>query len=105
MSAPEPHYSHVRRVVCAACRHPRAGVVLGVRHFDFHMHRAINLLNDGLMAIGQEPLDPEDWEEGFVDSKGEFLTREQAYMAAVALNQLIRQPWGSRGELFSENLY
>lgn len=83
-----------RRVVCAANRcYSNNETVLGARHFDKWMH--------GKMDGSKHQI----WEQGFVDNKGNFLTREEAYVVAKAANQIIRRCGGDEGRLFSENLY
>ena len=99
----------MRYVVCAAIR--RDGVVIcGARHFDAVMRNVINELQ----------LDFSNWEQGFIDDKGEWLYREAAWRIADAAGQ-IRRPTGYEdvqpgdqprlanvGDacvLFSENLY
>lgn len=52
-------------------------------------------------------LPPASWgsaEQGFIDQRGNFLTREEAWIIAVNNNQIIRH-LSSSGVLYSENLY
>lgn len=82
------------KIVCAACKNIHRGeIILGVRHFDKIMHDQIKMANLG-----------RDWIQGFVDNKGNFLTREEALKVATEAKQLIRktQP---EDQLFSEDLY
>jgi hypothetical protein len=44
-------------------------------------------------------------EQGFVDQRGEYLTREEAFEVASKAGQIIRRCGGDEGRLFSENLY
>ena len=84
-----------RRVVCAAIRNGDGEIICGPRHFDQTMHRQINLTES-------------DWrgaEQGFVDQRGEWLTREEALHIALVNGQIIRRCGGDDHELFSENLY
>lgn len=84
-----------RRVVCAALRNGEGTIVCGPRHFDETMRRQI------IESGG-------DWraaEQGFVDQRGEWLTREEALSVAVVAGQIIRRCGGDDHELFSENLY
>lgn len=85
-----------RRIVCAAIRHTSTRIVVcGARHFDMVMHRQINAMNL-----------PDEWDEqGFIDQRGEFLTREEAHKVATEAGQIIRRCGGDEGRLFSENLY
>lgn len=91
------------RIVCAANRHPFAAtMLLGARHFDKPMLEQLSLLksNTNLGAGG--------WEQGFINQKGEFLSRTAAWKAAEAAGQIIRRVGGDTangGTLYSENLY
>jgi len=76
-----------QRVVCAANRDPDGTIHLGLRHFD-------QFMRSNRFA-----------EQGFVDNKGNFLTREEAWEVATATNQILRRVGGDEGKLFSENLY
>jgi hypothetical protein len=84
------------RIVCAANRHRKSGlIVCAPRHFDATMH-AVLLQLDG------------DWrtsEQGFVDQHGKFYTREEAWKIAEANGQLLRRFGGDGVDLYSENLY
>ena len=88
-------HGFVRLIVCAAMR--KSGhVICGARHFDGIMRSAIYLLSDQ-SHVG--------WEQGFIDNKGQFLTREEAWEVANAAGQIRRRCGGDNGRLFSENLY
>lgn len=78
-----------QRIVCAAMRNEHGVLVCGVRHWDHTMH-----------ASGKG-----GWEQGFVDNRGKFLTREEAWPIAVAAQQIRQRVGGDEGRLFSENLY
>jgi len=71
-----------RRIVCAANRSPDGTITLQVRHCA----------------------PPED-EQGFIDNKGNWLTREEAYVVAKDADQIIRRCGGDKRRLFSENIY
>lgn len=90
-----------RRVVCAANRNDRSGlVIIGVRHWDAWMH-------------AQAKANPEQWygghhEQGFIDQRGKFLSRTEAWVVAEAAGQIVRRVGGddaNGGTLYSENLY
>jgi len=82
-----------RRVVCAAMR--KDGILIcGARHFDKVMRDQVKLI--GLPSVS--------WEQGFIDQKGVFLTREEAWIIAKDADQIIRIV-SSEGTLYSENLY
>lgn len=82
-------------IVCAANRNQFTGtIILGVRHWDSFMHR--------LMTEGG-PVD-----QGFIDQRGTFLTRTEAWKVAEAAGQIRRRVGGDSsdgGTLYSENLY
>lgn len=85
-----------RRIVCAALRLPGTGAIIcGPRHFD-------------PMMKGQMGLTPEAWknaDQGFINTHGEFLTREDALHVALANGQRLRRCGGDERRLYSENLY
>lgn len=83
-----------RRIVCAANRNKET-LLIGVRHWDAHMHKQLKLL----------ATKPRKWEQGFIDQQGVFLTREEAWVVATAAGQIIRRVGGDEGCLYSENLY
>lgn len=87
-----------RRIVCAANRHPRMSevMVLGVRHCDDLMWYLIQ------RYVEDEPF---DWIQGFVDNKGIFLTREEAWVVARDAGQILEGTRVVEGVLYSENLY
>lgn len=84
-----------RRIVCAANRNRVTGdVVLGVRHWDALMAK--------MGGTGGEV------DQGFMDNRGTFLTRIQAWVVAADAQQIIRRVGGDStngGTLYSENLY
>lgn len=94
-----------RLIVCAAnkvswVRDDSDGevIVCGVRHWDPLMRNAINHLdvkNDTTVII-----------QGFVDNRGVFLTREEAFIVAMEAGQ-IRHKSGdvSSEKLFSEDIW
>ena len=90
----------MRRIVCAANKCSDL-IVLGVRHHDKLMNDTINNLEDTGV------INPK-WEQGFVDNKGEFVTRTKAWRIALTANQIINRVGGDTaggGTLYSENLY
>ena len=89
----------VRRVVCAANRYPNGVIITGARHWDKIMHQTVRL-----MRLEGEAFDGKE-EQGFIDTHGEFLTREQAWIVAFHAKQIIRRCGGDGKKLFSENLY
>ena len=87
----------IKRVVCAAIRHVDGRIVASPRHFDM---TAYNI-------VMQFP-DKETWrgaEQGFVNTWGEWLTREEAWLVADANDQIIKDRDWQTGILHSEHLY
>lgn len=83
-------------ILCAAIRHGDL-VICGRRHMDPVMGSVIRRYPD-LKGIA--------WEQGFLDSKGNYCSREDAYRIAHRAGQLLgRKKHGPAGELFSEDLY
>jgi hypothetical protein len=90
----EPRQPPVKLVVCAAIR--KSGhIICGARHYDQIMRSALYLMNEK----------PIRWEQGFIDQRGNFLTREEAWMVADSAGQIRRRCGGDEGHLYSENLY
>lgn len=89
----------MKKVVCAALRHKETGdIILGPRHFDKTMH----------MQIAQYKLMNISWknaEQGFIDTWGNFLTREEALQRAVETGQLKTKLTYPPHKLYSEDLY
>jgi hypothetical protein len=46
-----------------------------------------------------------DADQGFIDQRGNYLSREEALVIAKEQNQILRRCGGDHRELFSENLY
>lgn len=84
----------MRRILCAAIMLPSRGLFLsGFRHSDIiALHKMIFL----------EAL-PADHEQGFMDSKGDFVDREEAFIIAKEAGQMIANHHPKL--LFSEDLY
>lgn len=94
-----------RRIVCAANRFYGDTIVCGARHYDEAMRSVLPHLKDAYSSANVE--------QGFINTWGEFLSREEAWMVASYNDQIIRivgsqdvNHIGVYGtELFSENLY
>lgn len=89
-------------VVCAACRKGEI-IIAGARHFDKVMLSQIRAIDGGLF-----PGAGAKFEEGFIDQFGDFLTREEAMVVAMAAGQSVDVERGCNGlkeTLFSEGLY
>lgn len=85
------------RIVCAAMLMKNDLIVTGVRHFSPDMRKTLHCIyGDGYHLQVKE--------QGFIDTRGNFLTREQAWEVAMLTKQ-IRQEVSIPGTLYSENLY
>lgn len=87
----------VRRIVSAAMLMDDGLIVPGIRHFSMDMRAVLHrIYGDGYhLRVKQQ---------GFVDTHGSFLGREEAWNRASKTGQILRD-CGTTGELFSENLY
>lgn len=88
-----------RVIVCAANRYEYLGqkiIIPSARHYD-------PLMRDLVMRLGLSRACEE--EQGFIDQRGVFLTREEALPIARAAEQIRRRCGGDTRWLFSENLY
>lgn len=96
-----------KRIVCAANKYTftmedkttKELIICGARHYDMLMHHQIKALDKKLWEKMTDEV------QGFVNNKGEFLTREEAWLVASAEGQIIRRCGGDDKKLFSENLY
>lgn len=96
-----------QRIVCAAnritYRTPQGNdglvTIPSVRHFSQDMH--------GVLAVVQTEISDAAYsgEQGFLDNKGNFLTREEAWVVALAADQVLYRVGGDEGCLYTENLY
>ena len=87
------------RIVCAANQHEDGIIILGIRHWDSHMHKQAALLNL------KESRTKDYWIEGFIDQFGTFYNRTEAFQLAAKNNQILRMVGGDSNELYSEHLY
>ncbi len=92
----------VSRIVCAALRADDGEILLGIRHYSADMHRAISLRTDGAKFKHRNGNN-----QGFVDTKGHYLNRQEAYLVALETNQLLFDLDNATPNktLYSENLY
>ena len=72
-------------------------IVCGARHFDLIMRACIEKMD----MVNRNA----DWEQGFIDQRGNFLTRQDAHVIATNSGQIVRRCGGDENKLFSENLY
>ena len=92
----------VSRIVCAALRADDGEILLGTRHYSADMHRAISLRTDGIKFKHRHGNN-----QGFVDAKGNYLNRQDAYLVALKTNQILFDIDNATANktLYSENLY
>lgn len=87
-------------VVCAACRYCDL-LICGARHWDEVMRNQLEALTN----LGSE-IKAGNFEQGFINQFGEFLTREEAVPVAKESGQRLRADKDKiGGALFSEDLY
>ena len=90
-----------QRIVCAANRYNGTETVIcGARHWDNTMQEAVKHLNFDHDKV--------EWIQGFIDQRGNFLTRTEAWTVAEKAGQILRRVGGDTarsGTLYSENLY
>lgn len=97
-------YHSLKYVMCAANRytHKFTGKVIivpGLRHYDHKIMRPLLDMLDITHINYNKP------EQGFIDTRGNFLNREEAMVLAKQCNQLANRVGGDTVTLFSENLY
>lgn len=89
------------RIVCAAIRAEDGSVITGIRHYSGDMHSQIMSRNDGDKFCHRNGDD-----QGFVDQRGGYHTRKQAWIIAEKAGQLLyRHDADNNDTLYSENLY
>jgi len=89
------------RIICAACKQGDL-ILAGVRHFDLVMASQMEAINKDEISYFARA------EQGFVNQRGEFRTREEAFIIAKAAGQLegrIKADYPSSTTLYSEDLY
>ena len=85
-----------RRIVCAACIDDRGIMVIGPRHWDMVMHEQNKFVR----------IDAHKAEQGFIDQRGCYLNRTEAFKVAMAAGQILHKSGNPDSkELFSEDLY
>lgn len=85
-----------RHVVCAANRRQSDGLIIcGARHWDMIMRNIADALGDTCV----------EWDQGFIDQWGKYLTREEAAEIVKKTGQPLREGEDLYKKLFSENLY
>lgn len=66
---------------------------------------AANLAPDGTITLQVRHCAKPDERQGFIDNKGRWLSREDAFIVANNAGQIIQRVGGDDGKLFSENIY
>lgn len=85
------------RIVSAAMLMDDGLIVPGVRHYSPDMRAVLHrIYGDGYHL--------REVEQGFIDTTGTFLTREEAWQRAEQTGQILHRV-STPGTLFSENLY
>lgn len=93
-------FASERVIVTSANRYDNGLMLIGLRHWDEHMHvQALAYREAGILPTDRDPV------QGFLDNKGNFLTRRQAKIVAEKAGQIIRRVGGDEEELYSENIY
>lgn len=93
-----PVPSYVPSIVSAAMLMDDGLIVPGVRHFSPDMRAVLHrIYGDGYHLRVKE--------QGFIDAKGIFLTREDAHVRAKALGQIKHHCGGNETTLYSESIY
>lgn len=84
-------------IVCAAMLMDDNHIVAGVRHFSPDMRAT-------LKRIYGEQYKYKVKDQGFIDTHGNFLNREDGWTRAKLFNQIVKEV-STPGTLYSENLY
>ncbi len=104
MTAQQDQSASQRRVVCAAIRAADGSLLLGIRHYSHDMHLQIATRINGDSFKGRR-----DEDQGFVDQRGVFMSREEAYRVAASAGQILYPERCGQGldgpKLYSEGLY
>jgi hypothetical protein len=94
-------------IVCAAIRHPESKLIIaGARHYDEVMRSQVR--HQIKTEDDEQKWHERTWwaaEQGFIDQKGRFYSREEALVIAQANGQIRRAAEVRYGQLFSEALY
>lgn len=97
------------RVVCAAMKMDDGLIVTGVRHYSHEMRSTLRrLYGGGIKLFGvfiRKPYHLRVKEQGFIDIRGNFLNRTEAWKHAMANGQVIFDKKVCVGTLYSEHLY
>ena len=86
-----------RRIICAANKFPDGTMILGVRHWD-------PVMREQARRIGYSEKSNGICQQGFLDNRQSFVTREEAWVVAMEAGQIIRRVGGDDDCLYSENI-
>jgi hypothetical protein len=96
-----------RRIVCAAMRREDGRIICSPRHMDETFWKQV--LNVSVLDFTLPMPDAvKEWQgcdQGFINSWGEYLTREEAWIVAAHNKQIINDQDWQIGCLHSEHLY
>jgi hypothetical protein len=91
--------NEVELPACAAIQLPDGTTFAGERH-----HHCISMINTTFS--GRCPFEKQTWIQGFMTTRGRFVTRRHAYIMRLREDLPSMSPNGYRGyELYSEDLY
>ena len=99
-------YYPPERILCAANRYGYV-ILAGVRHGCGVMSNILHIV-DGELHLRQQFEDCDKVEQGFITSKGRYVSRQEAWKIALDQRQIVRRVGGNTangGTLYSENLY
>ena len=85
-----------QRIVCGAILFDEGDMLVGARHFDMVMHNLAERY-----GINRK----RSHTQGFIDQRGNFLTRSEAWTVAKVADQIRRHRSTIEGTLYSEDLY
>lgn len=90
-----------RKVVAAACKQGDI-ILVGVSHFDTWMLSQLDA-----MKSEYSNMSPAKWIQGFIDNRGNFLTREEAMILVKESGQEfdIERNGGQDKKLYSEGVW
>ncbi len=91
----DTEYTKPEVIVCAANMLRNGEIVLGIRHHDSFMNKAIKTCSVDRIGMKQ----------GFITNKGNFLERKEALELAIKTDQRKFRCGGDDIRLYSENLY
>jgi len=104
VNGPNAQWYRAHYVLCAAIRHKETGnFICGIRHYDNVMRSVFPFTTEAVTNPVKTWYAPEVCEQGFLSSRGKFLTRKEALELAVKAGQVEADP--NKTELFSEDLY